>query len=170
MTPRTLLARLRASGITVTAAPDGQLHLDGDDATALSPELEAELHLHRAEVRALLDPRAPRPREKHPPPSQLSIVVKGTEVESTPDAAPPPLTPDQLASAQAAADPASPGLLEKIVGWGILVGAIALVGIAAWAGRGAARPADGRRPEAPPPYGAWWGAIDGPLPGVWPGG
>ena len=58
MTPQALLDRLRASGIMVTITADGQLHLEGDDATALPPDLEGELRQHRAALVALLEPDA----------------------------------------------------------------------------------------------------------------
>ncbi len=59
--------------------------------------------------------------------------------------------------------------LRQLLGWGALLGTVALVGLAAWAGRrvdGHAGQAE--TSPAPSPYGAW-GIIDGSSPGSWPG-
>jgi hypothetical protein len=90
MTPRALLDRLQANGVTVSATPDGQLHLDGDDAAALSPELEEALRLQRAQVLALLAPVATPPRRKRPP---TPAVPRGSTLVSAPPAGVPAPVP-----------------------------------------------------------------------------
>jgi hypothetical protein len=56
--------------------------------------------------------------------------------------------------------------LWSLLGWGALLGT-AIIGLAAWAGRGGDRQAGQETSPAPSPYGAW-GIIDGLSPGGWP--
>ncbi len=67
MTPKALLAELRAAGITLALTPEGRFRATGVDDGRLSPRLEAQIQANREALMALLEPDAGPSTTDSPP-------------------------------------------------------------------------------------------------------